>query len=379
MRQKMALRATVNGSQCRRFPPTCTYVLAACLFATTVGILEGVARSQGHRPAVPDSSELWAYHRSRVYRDDGRVIVLIGASRMQCDVSVSTLQSLAPTYRVVQLASFGHGSPLAVLEDLAADAHFNGVILCEMIAPYVASRRKGDQSDLVACHPRFAKQSEILIRSFLSDLLVCRKATLSLRSFYNSFRCDEFYPEPDFQSLTFDRNLYLDFHYHRNIVQYRLLKSREYESYYALEFPAIVQKQFEADIQHVGSFARRVRARGGNIVFISFPSTGLRAKLENSKHPRREYWDRFAQMVHAVCLHSDDLLDRFECPDYSHLDGHSACRFTESLHAALVERQVLRGPSFEIRQSRPADRSAQQTVAPAGFGSVLDSYPRAHG
>lgn len=114
------------------------WLLALLIFGASISTLEAYWRSHGFRPMVPDSKDLWYFWRQRVYRDDGKVIVLLGASRMHADISVPVLQRLCPDYRVVQLAAFGKGSPLAILEDLVREAASLG--LCSLTWSHHLSR-----------------------------------------------------------------------------------------------------------------------------------------------------------------------------------------------------------------------------------------------
>ena len=90
------------------------WMVATARFASSVVGVEAFWKSQGPRPDVPDSPQLWAHHRSLANRQDGKAIVLIGASRMRGDISVSRLRKLCTDYTLIQLgAAAGADSTLA--------------------------------------------------------------------------------------------------------------------------------------------------------------------------------------------------------------------------------------------------------------------------
>ena len=79
------------------------WLCAMLLFVGCVGSLDAICRRQGFRPTVDDSLDLWHFWRQQVYRNDGRVLVFLGTSRVQSDVSLTTLGERLPGYTIVQL------------------------------------------------------------------------------------------------------------------------------------------------------------------------------------------------------------------------------------------------------------------------------------
>ena len=79
----------------------------------------------------------------------------------------------------------------------------------------------------------------------------------------------------------------------------------------------------------------RIRARGGRVVFVRFPSTGPLRELELEMWPREAYWDRLIRETGAPGIHFEDHseLMEFECPEWSHLTRSDAVSFTRRLAA----------------------------------------------
>ena len=160
-----------------------TWIVAAIVLGSSVGSLEAFWRSQGHRPSTSDSPELWAYHRKRADRSDGKAIVLLGALRMQADISVRTLERLCPGYTVAQLAASGRGSPLAVLENLCV----RPAVFGHRAIRYGAAFHLADCAASVISQTSWktirarCEIAETVLCAMLHDSLVCSKASLSLR------------------------------------------------------------------------------------------------------------------------------------------------------------------------------------------------------
>jgi hypothetical protein len=307
---------------------------ALTLFTFSIVGIDYFWRSLGHGPHVRDSPTLWAFHRCRADWGGNKSIALIGASRMQADVSVGTLQQLCPNHTVVQLAAYGQGSPIAVLDDLASDPGFNGLVLFDMVAPFISFSRLSDQSHFV--HYRFSPiQATSLIASLLQCHLVSLKPNLSLRSLVAWVSKNERLPEPEPASVTFDRGLSLDFTRFASIERHRRAAYFSDIDLYQREYTPAVKATFLPAIDHINSSISRIRARGGNVIFVRLPVSGETAELEEIHHPRQLYWSRFASRVNAPCIDCATLPGCYVCPDGSHLDAHAAPSFTSALVATL--------------------------------------------
>jgi len=77
----------------------------------------------------------------------------------------------------------------------------------------------------------------------------------------------------------------------------------------------------------------KIRARGGEVVFVRPPSAGDYRPLELKYHPRAEYWDRLLIDTNSVGVHFEDHLELqgFRTPEWSHLHSEDAPKFTAAL------------------------------------------------
>jgi hypothetical protein len=100
---------------------------AVVLVVLLVGTWEWYWRAYGVRPGISNTFGLWAIQRRRIDAGEGNATALLGASRMYFDIQLPVWQRLDGR-RPIQL-SFEGTSPLAAVEDLAADANFTGRML----------------------------------------------------------------------------------------------------------------------------------------------------------------------------------------------------------------------------------------------------------
>lgn len=198
-----------------------------------------------------------------------------------------------------------------------------------------------DQLSLVEFRPKTTNLVGVMFEGIVCDSLVCLNPKLSIRSLLRCHGEPAVFPEPDRQSISFNRNLFVDFRHFENLVQYRLAAYTSEVRLYEDGFTAAQRMAFASDTDHVNNLVRTIQSRGGQVVFVSLPVTGPYIALQNSQHPRSQYWDRFAALTNALCVDGSDCAGHFACPDYSHLDGRDSPVFTSQLHAALVRRGVF--------------------------------------
>ena len=75
----------------------------------------------------------------------------------------------------------------------------------------------------------------------------------------------------------------------------------------------------------------KIKARGGEVVFIRTPSSGPFLMGEAKGFPREKYWDRLLAETHCKGIHFQDFpaISQYECPEFSHLSPEDAIDFTK--------------------------------------------------
>ncbi len=97
-----------------------------------------------------------------------------------------------------------------------------------------------------------------------------------------------------------------------------------------------------AAIQDARESVEKIRARGGEVVFVRSPSTGAYYERESRNVPRDSTWDRLLRETGAFGIHFEDYptMQGLESPELSHLTAESATRFTRAYVGVLRERDV---------------------------------------
>jgi hypothetical protein len=97
------------------------------------------------------------------------------------------------------------------------------------------------------------------------------------------------------------------------------------------------------EARFIAETVEQLQTRGGRVVFVAMPSSGLVREIEARRYPRAQFWDRFLHESGAAGIHAayEPTLREFVCPDGSHLDMRDRARFTEALARALKERGFI--------------------------------------
>lgn len=90
---------------------------------------------------------------------------------------------------------------------------------------------------------------------------------------------------------------------------------------------------FLRDARIVSHMASTIQARGGHVIFVALPSSGMVREIEKRRYPREQFWSRFINESGVTGVHSayEPALQNFICPDGSHLDMRDRARFTRKL------------------------------------------------
>lgn len=332
-----------------------SWVAAVVVVVVVLGGLEGFWRARGHRPSAVDDEDLWAYERSRA--DGPGVVALLGASRMQMGFSTELARALRPE-RFVNLAVEGR-APLAVLRDLARDENFVGLVVCSITAQGFERKQRERQQRWVEHYHHRARLERMLDRHFTACMqasLVVAGPRLALPVLLRRFARGKPPPDPAYLVTHADRSHSADYRL-IHIGSHRAWRiARRARGYARATIPSPEQWAIEA--AEAAPWVAAIRARGGEVVFVRFPTSGEHWKLDERYYPRARYWDRVAAVTGAATIHFRDLPDAagLLCPDTSHLDQRDAPRFTRALLAELERRGLLESTGSGGESPGPAPR-----------------------
>ncbi len=298
-------------------------------------------RHRGFLPGVKDTPELWSLARAQASAGDGRGVVLLGSSRFQGGLVPEELSKALGGARVLQLSINGSSS-LPLLEDLAGDEHFRGLVLCEVSPTLFFSVEPNEvrtrPSQYVAGHRHrtFLADWETVLRVAFQERFALLLSAVQPQNVLRQLVLHQRLPPPPFSRTLANRQHLSDFQ-GMDLEPLRRIWAQRYQDAHG-EAPE--PAELEALLERVASHVARLRARGGDVVFVRMVSSGAVRRIEDERYPRAAYWDRLLQRTGGEGLSFEDVpaLARFECPEDSHLDAHAAPEFTRLLGQELRRR-----------------------------------------
>ncbi len=298
------------------------------------------ARALGYRPRLTDSEEIWAEQRARVSQFDGNTVALIGTSRMQVDIDPKELAPYFPGKPVVMLAIAGR-RPLAALEDLAEDATFRGVVICDIDPSWMLPKNWNDQRPYIDFY-----KTHLSAVAWIK--LQLHLAIVPLKNFcflHEQFSLARLIRGPAYRDYVFmRRDRFVEAQFDRvGSDLARLQKNDKLADHDDGTGTFLSPKEMESHYSKVEACVKALYKKGGRVIFVRMPTSGKRWESNQRTVPKPLYWDNFAARTQATCIHFKDYasLSGFDCPDTSHLDYRDSARFTKAL-GELIAREVRR-------------------------------------
>lgn len=320
-----------------------TLLSAAALALIVITFVEFLWRASGHHPSVTDDKDLWAVERHRIGNGTNN-LVLLGASRMQIDISIPVLKRHLPNFTISQLAIDGL-HPIAALQDLAEDPDFKGIVLCSIIASGFERRNWNHQQPYV----NYSRNSSTLNRrisrrlaSLFQERLTVLNPWVKLKKNLIRYQKTKKWPAPFY--LTTNARRERDADYTKlDIVAHKKKRMERLKTFYEKKNPPMAVASWLEDVQQVEKWVTKILQRGGKVVFIRFPTSEDHWQMDEVYYPRHLYWDVLAASTDADCLHFRDVpeMNRFVLPDNSHLDFREKPAFTETLIRQLAKMGIL--------------------------------------
>lgn len=312
------------------------WLIALCIVIIFLSSWEIFWRLRGFEPSLNDDANLWTLTRQSVPRNNKQAIVLIGSSRMQ--LGIDTRAFLQYTGVAPQQLAIDGTTPLPVLDDLAADEHFIGTIICELSAISLILKPQANTATewLTAYHhSKFSARWESLLSLWMQRSFIFRLPDLQPTQLWEKGRAGQL-PQPFYLTLHADRSRLGDYRRLDSYPDYSIKKHQQgfmnrYRSMYQELLP-IDKAIFQANVQRVQQAVTTIQQRGGQVIFVRFPSSSEVWKLDEQYLPRAQYWDEFARQIPAKSLHFKDFPElHYELIDGSHLDYRQAASFTRNL------------------------------------------------
>ena len=365
-------------------------ILAAALSLVLVamGAWEWRMRALGLQAGdLDDGPSFWAEQRRRI--DEGDVtIAILGDSRILYDTDLARFESLTGV-RPVQLAIAGSNA-LPFLEDLADAVRFNGLAIVGITERSYFRDGPGLGG---AALERYRFESPAVRTSFLLHRSLSRvlaflddnyRLNKLLRHLDDGWRTAAQFPVPEtlwkLGTVTDERQTFLWVRV-ENDARVRAHQRATWRRV----VPAVSAATILSTVERTRVAVAKIRARGGEVVFVRPPSAPELRVYEEQTVPRTHGWDRLLARakVRGVYFADEPAMQGLVLPEYSHLSRACAAVFTDAyvravakLTSKLTLRAAAPPPLF------PADCTAAgpalgQPLSRGAAGAVPQS-PRWH-
>jgi hypothetical protein len=345
-------------------------LVALALVLAGVVLWEWNARRLGYTPGYADTSGLWAIERRKVTeRPDP--MVAVGSSRTFFDLDLGVWHEMTGE-PIIQLAIVGT-SPRLFLDDLAADTTFRGFVLVGVTpnlfvaergfrARFLEEARKETPSQWFGQQLAMGLERRL---AFLSKDDLPLFALLRHQRLPNRKGVDDPYLEVwRLETIGENRQAYMWEKLERDP---RLLEHATMAWADGMDQrPPVSDSAIAATLAANKSAVDRIRARGGEVVYIRWPSSGGYVPFETRTAPRERVWDPLLRETGALGIHFEDhpALQGYHLPEWSHLAAREVPRFTRAIIPILRDSLCARRSPWAYRLGAPAGRCGAAERSP---------------
>ncbi len=302
---------------------------------------------------VTDDIAGWAVQRHRIASE--RIpVAIVGDSRILFDTDLDRFEALTGV-RPLQLALVGtSGRPF--LADLANDPKFTGLLIVGMAD--LSYFRDGVGLNAGALEVTHWQSPAKRVSQKLGEMLGGVSASFDeeyrlsrqLRELDRGLRPGADSPYEDVWKIKQVES-------GRQVYMWRRLEHDAYLRYHArhawkgAKGPRIESRSIATALAESAASVAKIRARGGDVIFVRPPSSPELRVNEERRLPRAKGWDALLAATKAHGVHADDLpaAQDLVLPEFSHLSRACATVFTD----ALVRRIVTITPRLRLRPTAP--------------------------
>ncbi len=328
-------------------------ILTLVIVVTVVLSVEIYLRNKGVVIDYDDGAPLWSDKRAMVYEPSDKAIVFIGSSRIKYDLDQDTWDSLT-AFHPIQLAIEG-SCPRPILEDLANDPNFKGKLVIDVTEGLFFSMAPPNMESAVTRIKYFHDRTPAQCASFElntileSQFVFLNKDYFSLNAQLSGLGIqsrpgvfvEPYFPR-NFSMVTFGRQHYMTDEFVANTAEINQVKGNwAFFAKMAMSAPPTPPKVYDEIFKSVAENINKIKARGGEVVFVRTPSSGDYYKGESMGFPRDKFWDRLLKETNCPGIHFMDYpaMDHFDCPEFSHLKVSDARLFTKAFFNELCKQK----------------------------------------
>ena len=304
-------------------------------------------RTQGYKPTVMDSFDLWSQMRARASRAaPPERVALLGASRIQYGLAPAVFRDeamkLGRDVDAIMLAVNGH-YPLAALRDLSNDEAFKGIAIVGIDSRgFNPAWREMQQKYADYFHKEFSPARELHRRTltYVQLQAIAARPDFAIITLAKRYSNGYGAPQKDYVTFTRDRagaTVYEG----SNIQAIRDARINDLRSSYRDTLIPTPAQWLGANAEIV-DWVKRINARGGKVVFYREPVSGEHLKLDEANFPREKMWDELAKIMPAAMIDFQDHPSlNIDTPDTSHIDAKDIDRHTRALVRVLRTKGIL--------------------------------------
>lgn len=320
----------------------------ALLVVVVIGSWELYLRHTGVTISYDNGKELWADKRAMVY--ESNATVFIGSSRIKYDLDIDTWAKVTGR-KAIQLAVEGT-SPVPALEDFGNDARFKGKLVVDVteglfFSPGGAGNGNDQRENIAYYKSRTPAQraSFILNHALESGFVFLDRDFLSINAELDKLRIPNrpgVFVFPNFPKAfsycSFDRQ-------DKMADKFLTDTSLQHQVQQNWVFVMTMGKMASHDgpspvpgiLQSVKKAVDKIKARGGEVVFVRTPCSGPMREGEEHAFPRAKLWDALLATTHCPGIYYSDYpaTAHFVCPEWSHLKPTDAVLYTQALITEL--------------------------------------------
>ena len=323
-----------------------------------MGGWEAYWRSEGSVPSYRNDEGLWAIQRRRIDNGEGDKTVISGSSRMFFNTQLDVWETETGE-RPIQLALEGT-SPVTLMEDLADDPDFTGTLVVGVAPGLVFSGFEYRKSAFA----RYKSESPTQWLGQQISMLV--EPYLAFYHYdYSLFTVIKRQPFPEREGYDFEMDV-------RRLATYgkdrnaRMWAKVENDADYAElakeiwadGFVPIEERDEESrkeglenrnkQIERAVAATKKLQDKGVEVIFVQSPAEGHYAISEPMYNPRAETWDVLIERTGALGIHwmDHEELQGYWLPEWSHMSGSEADRFTKAL-VQVIDRERAKRESQE--------------------------------
>ena len=346
------------------------------IVGVAIGLVAGIAALEvnaraniGLHAGDLDNSEItWTNEKLRAA---GAPVAIVGDSRILFDTDQDRFEALTGI-RPIQLAIHGT-SPLTLLEDVAADPDFKGLLIVGLadtmfFQPYDGYGGYVHRfAEFRAPYRIASNEIDHVLQRRLAFLDSNYRLSVLAHRLDPNFRAGVEGPKDDIwkvmevgehrQAWLWDRV--------ENDPAWRA-RTRWAWKGFKEKFP-YTPKLIAKGQARAKAAVDKIRARGGDVVFVRPPSAPQLRVNEEAQVPKAKGWDVLLRNTHAVGVHIDDLpaAQGLTLPEWSHLSRKCSAVFTD----AYVRRLTELTPRLKLRADAPAPLGRADCVAGAATSS----------